>query len=91
MRAHAPLNYLHFTGKEKSMRLPFYVSTILAVPLLACTPSCLAQIDDAVRPDVIAGTDIITTFAGNGTQGYCGDGSKATVACLYSPHGIVSY
>ena len=73
------------------MRLPFYVSSILAVPLLACTPSCLAQIDDAVRPDVIAGTDIITTFAGNGTQGYCGDGSKATVACLYSPHGIVSY
>jgi len=35
-----------------------------------------------------AQTGIITTFAGNGTTGYSGDGGSATLAQLNSPHGI---
>ena len=31
---------------------------------------------------------IITTFAGNGTQGYCGDGGQATQACFNVPRGL---
>lgn len=31
---------------------------------------------------------IITTFAGNGTAGYCGDGGPATQACLNFPRGV---
>ena len=31
---------------------------------------------------------IITTFAGNGTAGYCGDGGAATQACLNFPRGL---
>jgi len=35
------------------------------------------------------GTDgVITTHAGNGTAGYCGDGGAARDACLYTPMGI---
>jgi len=37
---------------------------------------------------VAAGTGIITTIAGNGTQGYSGDGGAATAASLYSPQGV---
>ncbi len=37
---------------------------------------------------VAAGTGIITTVAGNGTQGYSGDGGAATAASLYSPQGM---
>ena len=33
-------------------------------------------------------TGIITTVAGNGTQGYGGDGSAATSAALYYPQGV---
>jgi hypothetical protein len=33
--------------------------------------------------------DIITTVAGNGTNGYSGDGGAATDARLYQPHGVV--
>ncbi len=33
-------------------------------------------------------TGTITTYAGNGTQGYCGDGGLATQACLNSPKGL---
>jgi streptogramin lyase len=33
-------------------------------------------------------TGIIQTVAGNGTRGYAGDGSTATQAELFSPHGI---
>jgi Chitobiase/beta-hexosaminidase C-terminal domain/Bacterial Ig-like domain (group 3) len=43
------------------------------------------------KPDPIFGGDIITTFAGSGTPGYTGDGSKATVAEINQPLGIASY
>ncbi len=33
-------------------------------------------------------TGIITTIAGNGTQGYSGDGTTATSAELYYPNGV---
>jgi trimeric autotransporter adhesin len=32
----------------------------------------------------------ITTYAGNGTAGYCGDGGLATQACLNGPSGLVA-
>jgi hypothetical protein len=33
-------------------------------------------------------TQTITTFAGNGNFGYCGDGGPATSACVYEPFGV---
>ncbi len=33
---------------------------------------------------------IITTYAGNGTIGYCGDGGLATLACFDGPKGLVT-
>ncbi len=38
--------------------------------------------------EVNAATQIITTFAGNGTIGSAGDGGAATAANLYSPSGV---
>jgi sugar lactone lactonase YvrE len=38
---------------------------------------------------VAAKSEIINTYAGNGTQGFSGDGSPATAAQLYSPSGLV--
>jgi chitobiase/beta-hexosaminidase-like protein/fibronectin type III domain protein/NHL repeat-containing protein len=37
---------------------------------------------------VAAGSGIITTVAGNGTQGFAGDGAAATSASLYYPTGV---
>ena len=37
---------------------------------------------------VAAATGIITTVAGNGNQGYTGDGGPATAAELFSPYGV---
>ena len=37
---------------------------------------------------VAASTGIITTVAGNGTFGFCGDGGAATSACLANPNGV---
>src|SRR5207302_590405 len=37
---------------------------------------------------VDAATDVITTVAGNGTQGFSGDGGAATSASLYFPSGV---
>ncbi len=45
------------------------------------------QLNHRVRC-VDAATGIITTVAGNGTPGYCGDGGPATDACLNGPHGV---
>jgi len=42
--------------------------------------------NDVIRKVNTAG--IITTFAGNGTQGFCGDGGQATQACFYYPRGL---
>jgi trimeric autotransporter adhesin len=35
-------------------------------------------------------TGIITTYAGNGTAGFCGDGGPATSACLNAPKGLTT-
>ncbi len=43
--------------------------------------------NNAIRK-VNASTGVITTIAGNGTQGYSGDGSAATKASLYAPTGV---
>jgi len=37
---------------------------------------------------VATGTGIITTVAGNGTEGYSGDNSSATSTALNQPHGV---
>jgi sugar lactone lactonase YvrE len=37
---------------------------------------------------VDASTGVITTYAGNGTMGYTGDGGSATKAELFSPNGV---
>lgn len=43
--------------------------------------------NNVIRKVDTAGT--ITTFAGNGTAGYCGDGGPAINACLNTPKGLV--
>jgi sugar lactone lactonase YvrE len=39
---------------------------------------------------VVASTGKISTIAGNGTEGYCGDGGPATGAVLYYPYSIAT-
>ena len=70
------------------MHLRSHVVTLLAAPLLAVPLSLMAQSPEAVTPAVVSGTDIITTYAGDGAYSYCGDGSKATVACVAHPQGL---
>ena len=38
----------------------------------------------------VSTSGIITTYAGNGTIGYCGDGGLATLACFDGPKGLVT-
>ena len=44
---------------------------------------------DGSRVRMINPSGRITTIAGNGTYGFCGDGGPATQACLYFPTAIV--
>lgn len=37
----------------------------------------------------VSGSGVITTLAGSGRQGFCGDGGPATKACLAFPTGVV--
>jgi sugar lactone lactonase YvrE len=37
---------------------------------------------------ITLGNGLIHTFAGNGNTNFCGDGSLALIACLYSPYSI---
>lgn len=48
----------------------------------------VADGDNNVIRKVAAGTGVITTFAGNGTAGYSGDGGAATGAELSYPYGL---
>ena len=48
----------------------------------------IADDNNNVIREVVAATGIIQTVAGNGRQGYSGDGGKATQAELYSPFGV---
>ena len=43
--------------------------------------------NDRVRKVTAGGT--ISTLAGRGTDGFCGDGGQATDACLFNPRGVV--
>ena len=38
----------------------------------------------------VTSTGIISTFAGNGTQGFSGDGGQATDAALHGPYGVTT-
>ncbi len=40
------------------------------------------------RVRMVSAAGIISTIAGNGTAGFCGDGGPAINACLYNPRGI---
>jgi Big-like domain-containing protein/NHL repeat-containing protein len=40
------------------------------------------------RVRMVSAAGVITTLAGNGTAGFCGDGGPAVNACLYNPRGI---
>lgn len=48
----------------------------------------IADMGNNVIRKVTAATGVITTIAGNGNQGYSGDGGAATKASLYAPTGI---
>ena len=65
-----------------SFRSPTALSLDSTGALLICDPA-----DHRVRRD---SNGLVTTFAGNGVQGFSGDGGAATAAELDSPAGIVS-
>jgi hypothetical protein len=50
----------------------------------------IADYDDNVIRKVTAATGIITTYVGNGTAGYSGDGGPATSAELGHPYGVAT-
>lgn len=70
------------------MRSRGYILVLSLILHLGCSLSMLSQSDSTSAnnaiPDTIAG-GTIDTVAGNGNYVFCGDGSKATVACLYRP------
>jgi len=66
------------------------LSDIESIAIDAAGNLYLAQYPDMVVRKVAAGTGIITTFAGNGTNGYSGDGSAATAAQISSPYSVAT-
>ena len=48
----------------------------------------VSDIDSHRVSKVLASTNVISTLAGNGTAGYCGDGGQATASCINRPGGI---
>jgi hypothetical protein len=40
------------------------------------------------RVRLLSADGVVSTVAGNGTGGYCGDGQPATSACLFEPWGV---
>lgn len=48
----------------------------------------IADTNNSVIREVVAGTGVIQTVAGNGTSGYSGDGGPATSAELNDPFGV---
>ena len=77
----------NFTRKNRQLRSFSLRGAILGCAALVL-PLCAAA---QTAPDAIFGSDTITTYAGNGTPGYTGDGSKATVAEMNQPLGIAVY
>ena len=74
-------------GMEVRQLVPSFI-TLAALPSIARATSTLRiNSNDRVRK-VSATTGIITTVAGNGTQGFSGDGGPATSAELYYPGSI---
>mgnify|MGYP002138850174 CR=1 FL=1 len=58
-----------------------FLHTMLRKPVLILFLSCLCHITMA---------QIISTYAGTGTNGYSGDGGPATAAQLYDPYDVVA-
>src|ERR1700733_14484424 len=77
----------NFTRKNRQLRSFSLRGAILGCAALVLSLGATAQ----NKPDAIFGSDTITTYAGNGTPGYTGDGSKATVAEMNQPSGIAVY
>jgi sugar lactone lactonase YvrE len=64
------------------------ILTICGVAANAAGDVYIADCDSEVIRRVDGTSGIITTFAGNGSGGYTGDGGPATSATLNSPHGL---
>ena len=63
------------------------ISSAYAIKMDAAGNMYIADYNASVVRKVTSG-GIITTIAGNGTQGYSGDGGPATAAQLFNPSGI---
>jgi hypothetical protein len=77
----------NFTRKNRQLRSFSLRGAIFGCAALLLSLGATAQ----NKPDAIFGSDTITTYAGNGSPGYTGDGSRATVAEMNQPIGIAVY